>query len=258
MQDLKITMVQASLTWHDAEANLARFDGIIGSLTDKTDLVVLPEMFTTGFTMQARENAEEMSGPTVARLLEWARQTEADVAGSIIIRESGRYYNRLVWARPDGGIVTYDKRHLFRMAGEQEVYSAGDKKILIELKGWKLRPFICYDLRFPVWSRNVNNEYDVAVFAANWPGQRAQHWNALLTARAIENQCYVIGVNRVGMDGNGISYSGGSIAVDFEGKAVLEIKDEECVRTAVLSYDKLEEYRRSFPAWKDADGFTMA
>jgi predicted amidohydrolase len=251
-------MVQADLAWHDAEANLDRFGAVIGSLDDKPDLVVLPEMFTTGFTMQAREHAEEMSGCTVARLLEWARTIEADVAGSIIVREGGRYYNRLAWARPDGRILTYDKRHLFRMAGEQEVYSAGDRKILIELKGWNLRPFICYDLRFPVWSRNVNNEYDAAVYVANWPAQRAQHWSALLKARAIENQCYVIGVNRVGTDGNGTSYGGGSIAVDFEGKAVLESTNEECARTVSLSYDRLDEYRRSFPAWKDADGFTLA
>src|SRR4030042_4622820 len=164
MQDLKVTLVQTGLAWHNAEANLVRFDGIIGSLTDKTDLAVLPEMFTTGSTMRAREYAEEMAARTVARLLEWARSIEADVAGSVIIREGGRYYNRIVWARPDGRIVTYDKRHLFRMAGEQGVYSAGDRKIIIEHGEWKLRPFICYDLRFPVWSRNVNNEYDVAVY----------------------------------------------------------------------------------------------
>jgi len=258
MQDLKVTLVQADLAWHDAEANLGRFGAVIGSLTGKTDLVVLPEMFTTGFTMEAREHAEDMSGRTVARLLEWSRTIDADVTGSVIVRESGRYYNRLVWARPDGRIVTYDKRHLFRMAGEQGVYSAGDKKILVELKGWKLRPLICYDLRFPVWSRNVNNEYDAAVYVANWPAQRSLHWDALIKGRAIENQCYVIGVNRVGADGNGTSYSGGSIVVDFEGRVILDNKNEECARTVSLSYDDLAEYRRSFPAWKDADGFTLA
>jgi len=257
MQDLRVTLVQSGIEWHDPEANLARFGGLIGSLAEATDLVVLPEMFTTGFIMQARDYAEDMAGRTVTRLREWARNIDADIAGSLIVGEGGRYFNRLVWAKPDGRIVTYDKRHLFRMAGEQSVYSAGTGKPVIELRGWKLRPFICYDLRFPVWSRNVKNEYDAAVFVANWPEQRARHWSALLRARAIENQCYVIGVNRVGTDGNGPAYAGGSTVIDYEGKAIFENKDEEGARTVVLLYDLLDEYRSSFPAWKDADGFTL-
>ncbi|MBP7737243.1 MAG: amidohydrolase [Spirochaetes bacterium] len=258
MQDLNVTIIQADLAWHDASANCASFDRIIRGLSEPTDLVLLPEMFSTGFTMDPASCAEEMGGITVMRLAEWARDKDADIAGSVAIKERGRYYNRLLWARPGGTVITYDKRHLFRMAGEDKVYTAGSAKTVIELNGWKIRPFICYDLRFPVWSRNKGLEYDIAVYVANWPERRAPHWRALLRARAIENQCYVIGVNRVGMDGNGVSYCGDSAVIDYLGNTLFEKGNEQCAATVSLSFDDLAEYRRAFPAWKDADEFTLS
>jgi omega-amidase len=257
MRNLTITLIQAGLAWHDVRKNLDRFDAIIRGIEGATDCVLLPEMFTTGFTMHPEEFAEDMGGPAVERLVRWAELRGADVAGSVIIKEGGRYFNRLVWARPGGDIVTYDKRHLFRMAGEDEVYGAGAGARTIDLHGWKLRPFICYDLRFPVWTRDRGQEYDVAVFVANWPAQRSLHWKTLLRARAIENLCYVAGVNRTGADGNGIAYSGDSAVIDFAGNAILDMKDEEGARTVELSYEALRRYRESFPAWKDADAFTL-
>ncbi len=257
MQDLNVTIIQSDLAWHDAGANRARFERIIRGLNESTDLVLLPEMFSTGFTMEPASCAEEMDGITAKRLAEWARDKDADIAGSVAIKEKGRYYNRLLWARPGGAIITYDKRHLFRMAGEEKVYSAGSAKTVIELKGWKIRPFICYDLRFPVWSRNKGLEYDIAVYLANWPERRAPHWRALLRARAIENQCYCVGVNRIGTDGNGVSHCGDSAVIDFLGNTLFEKGNEECAATVTLSFEKLAEYRQAFPAWKDADEFTL-
>jgi omega-amidase len=257
MQDLNVTIIQTDLTWHDVGKNCARFDGLIRSLKETTDLVLLPEMFSTGFTMEPAACAEEMDGLAVKRLMEWAREKNADVAGSVAIRDDGRYYNRLVWARPGGSVIACDKRHLFRMAGEERVYTAGGAKAIIELNGWKIRPFICYDLRFPVWSRNKNLEYDIAVYVANWPEKRAAHWKGLLRARAIENQCYVIGVNRIGVDGNGISYCGDSAVIDYAGNTIFEKGNVECAATVGLSFGGLADYRRTFPAWKDADDFTL-
>lgn len=258
MQDLNVTIIQTDLAWHDAAKNCSRLDGIIRSLSEPTDLVLLPEMFSTGFTMEPAACAEGMDGIAVKRLRGWAREKEADVAGSVAVSEEGRFYNRLVWARPGGGVIAYDKRHLFRMAGEEKVYTAGGARPVIELNGWKIRPFICYDLRFPVWSRNRNLEYDIAVYVANWPEKRAAHWKALLRARAIENQCYVIGVNRIGVDGNGVSYCGDSAVIDFAGNTLFEKGNGECAATIALSFEDLAAYRRAFPAWKDADDFTLA
>ncbi len=259
MRNLRVTLVQADLAWHNAEKNLARFDELLRSVeSGSADLIVLPEMFTTGFTMEPHGLAEEMSGRTVARMLQWARERGADIAGGVIIGEDGKYYNRLVWARPGGDVLTYDKRHLFRMAGEEKVYTAGDKNITVELKGWRIRPFICYDLRFPMWTRNSGKEYDVAVFTANWPAKRSYHWKALLRARAIENQCYVIGLNRIGTDGKGISYTGDSTVIDYAGNILFEKGPEECLHTVELQYEGLIHYRESFPAWMDADPFTPA
>ncbi len=257
MRNLRITLVQAGIAWHDAGKNLERFDAVIRGIDGPTDCIILPEMFTTGFTMRPAEIAEEMSGPSVERMRRWADLRGADVAGSLVIREGARFYNRLVWARPGGDIVTYDKRHLFRMAGEDGVYSAGDAVVTVDLGGWKVRPFICYDLRFPVWTRNPGCAYDAAVFVASWPAQRASHWKALLRARAVENQCYVAGVNRVGTDGNGVSYAGDSCVIDCAGNGVIDMGGEEGVRTVELSRAALREYRASFPAWKDADPFRL-
>ncbi len=253
MQDLKITLIQSSLFWENIESNITLFDEKIDGIRDETDLIVLPEMFTTGFSMNAEKLAQDMDGKPAVWLREKSRSKKADITGSMIIRENGKYFNRLLWAKPDGTLLYYDKRHLFRMTGEEKVYSAGDKNITIELKGWRIRPFICYDLRFPCWTRNLNNSYDVAVFIANWPEKRSYHWKALLTARAIENQCYVIGVNRVGNDGNGYYHSGDSSVIDSAGNIIFRNQDEESVYTASLSYRALQEYRKSFPAWMDAD-----
>lgn len=257
MRNLRVALVQADLAWHDIGANIARFDALLSPLAGKADLVALPEMFSTGFTMKPSGVAEGMDGQAPAALRRWARELGACVAGSAVIRESGRYYNRLLWARPDGTVSHYDKRHLFRMAGEDTIYTPGMLGPVMDIAGWKIRPFICYDLRFPVWSRNVGNACDVALYVANWPAKRARHWRALLAARAIENQCYVIAVNRVGNDGNGVAYAGDSLSIDYSGEVLLDAGGAAGTHMTELSYEKLSEYRRSFPAWKDADPFTL-
>jgi len=254
MQDLKVTLIQTSLFWENIESNLSLFDKKIDGIRDETDLIVLPEMFTTGFSMNAEKLAQDMRGTSVKWLREKSCSRQTDITGSMIIRENGKYFNRLLWAKPDGTLLHYDKRHLFRLTGEEKVYSAGNKNITVELKGWRIRPFICYDLRFPCWTRNSNNSYDVAIFIANWPEKRTSHWKILLPARAIENQCYVIGVNRMGEDGNGYYHSGDSSVIDPIGNIIFRKQDEESIYTTLLSYPALQEYRKSFPAWMDADG----
>ncbi|MGB5423719.1 MAG: amidohydrolase [Desulfobacterales bacterium] len=257
MPDLTVTLIQTELDWEDVEANLHRFDRLIGSLQVATDLIVLPEMFTTGFSMNAAALAEDMNGRAVGWLRETARRAEATVAGSIIVVDDGRFYNRLCWADPDGGMATYDKKHLFRYAGEDQVYTAGSASLLVELKGWKVRPFVCYDLRFPAWTRNTNRTYDLALFVANWPQRRAEHWKLLLQARAIENQSYVIGVNRIGTDGNGLYHSGDSSVIDPAGNILFRSAHAPCIFTLSLERDRLDDYRQRFPAWKDADQFLL-
>jgi len=257
MPDLTVTLIQTELDWEDVAANLRRFDRLIGSLQVATDLIVLPEMFTTGFSMNAAALAEDMNGRAVGWLREIARRTAAAVVGSIIIIDDGRFYNRLCWASPDGELATYDKKHLFRYAGEDRVYTAGGASLLVELKGWRIRPFVCYDLRFPVWTRNPNRTYDLALFVANWPQRRAEHWKVLLQARAIENQSYVIGVNRIGTDGNGLYHSGDSSVIDPIGSILFGSAHAPCVFTLPLERDRLDDYRQSFPAWKDADQFLL-
>ncbi len=253
MQDLKITLIQTKLTWENENSNLNMFDQKIDAIQEKTDLIVLPEMFSTGFSMNPEKLAREMSGPTVSWLLNKSKEKQADIAGSIIIKENQRFYNRLLWAKPDGNLMTYDKKHLFRFAGEDKVFTAGRQNILVNLSGWKIRPFICYDLRFPLWTRNFNNQYDLAIYIANWPKKRAAHWNALLPARAIENQCYVAGVNIVGKDGNDISYNGDSCIINPLGKILFKKSSSQAIHTQQLSYDTLVDYRKAFPAWMDAD-----
>ncbi len=255
MRDLKITLIQTSLFWEDIDSNLSLFDEKIDGIREETDLIVLPEMFTTGFSMNAEKLAQEMDGNAAEWLREKSRSSETDITGSMIIRENGKYFNRLLWAKPDGTLFHYDKKHLFRMTGEEKIYSAGEKNITVELKGWRIRPFICYDLRFPCWTRNFNNGYDVAIFIANWPEKRSYHWKALLNARAIENQSYVMGVNRVGEDGNGYYHSGDSSVIDFAGRILFQKQNEEAVFSVSLSYSALDEYRNSFPAWMDADHY---
>ncbi len=253
MQDIKIAIIQASLEWENISANLAMFEKLMDSIPGGTDLTVLPEMFTTGFTMNAAALAQNMDGGTVAWIREMSARRGMDITGSMIIKEGGNFYNRLIWAGPGGKLHVYDKKHLFRYAGEEKVYAPGNSNITVELKGWRFRPFICYDLRFPVWARNVNNDYHAALYVANWPESRSLHWKTLLRARAIENQCYVIGVNRVGLDGNGILYSGDSMVINFRGGALFEKQHETVVHSFTLSMEELLEYRKNFPAWMDAD-----
>jgi predicted amidohydrolase len=222
-------------------------------LKEKTDLIVLPEMFTSGFSMKAAELAQTMSGPAVTWLLEKADALQADIVSSVIIKEQNCFFNRLLWVKPDGRVMSYDKRHLFRMAGEDKVYTAGNQKLIIELHGWKISPFVCYDLRFPIWTRNLNNVFDVSIFIANWPEVRAHHWKTLLRARSIENQCYTVGVNRVGTDGINISYSGDSSIIDPLGNISFQSAFTSCIYTSVLSAATLGMVRKQFPVWMDAD-----
>ena len=253
MQDLKVTLIQSELAWEDIDSNLAGFNSKIDAIEEDTHLIVLPEMFSTGFTMNAAELAQDMRGSAVKWIKEKSAEKKVDMVGSIIADDGGKFFNRLVWAKPDGEIFTYDKKHLFRMAGEEKVYSAGGKNITVELNGWRIRPFICYDLRFPVWTRNIANQFDAAIFIANWPERRSAHWKALLQARAIENQCYVIGVNRVGTDGNGLTYTGDSSIIDPWGTVIYQKSNKTCIYTGELSYETLQKSREIFPVWMDAD-----
>jgi len=257
MPDLIITLFQPELVWEAQQANIDNFEKKIQNLSGRYDLIILPEMFSTGFSMNAATLAETMEGPTVIWMTETARRMKAHITGSAIITENGRFYNRLIWVQPDGKRFTYDKRHLFRFANEHHTYQAGTKQITITLNGWRIRPFICYDLRFPVWTRNTGNDFDLAIYIANWPQPRADHWKALLKARAIENQAFVIGVNRVGNDGNGLEYSGDSAVIDPMGRILFQAAHQESVHNIELSYEKMNAYRQSFPALKDADRFQI-
>jgi len=253
---LRVTLVQAELAWQDPATNRHRLAAHFRGLVGHTDLVVLPEMFSTGFSMAAAELAEDMDGPTVDWMREEAAALGCVIAGSLIVRDGGRCYNRLVWARPDGSLEHYDKRHLFRLAGEQEHYAAGSRRLVVALKGWRVCPMVCYDLRFPVWSRS-RGDYDLLLYVANWPQRRALAWSTLLRARAIENQSYVVGVNRIGKDGNGTAYAGDSVALDFLGQPLSSEGGGDRVETAVLDLESLRAYRESFPVHLDADRFEL-
>lgn len=257
MRDLKISLLQADLVWEDAEANREKFSREIAKVDDDSDLIILPEMFSTGFSMNASQIAEPEDGPTVDWMRASARTRNAVIVGSLLIEDDGEYYNRLVWMKPDGEALHYDKRHLFSMAGEDQHFTAGDTRLIAELWGWKICPFICYDLRFPVWTRNVKCEFDVALFVANWPQKRVAHWRTLLKARAIENQCWAIGVNRVGRDGNGHLYSGNSAVIDPHGEVLFEKENEACIYTMILQAERVKKYRQAFPFWVDADQFEL-
>jgi omega-amidase len=253
MPDLNVTIIQTELAWQEIEENLSRMDARLDRIEGATDLVVLPEMFSSGFSMAAPQLAESMQGRAVQWMRAKAAALGADITGSLIIAEQGRYYNRLVWAKPEGAVQTYDKRHLFAYAGEERVYTAGQGRLVVELKGWRIRPFICYDLRFPIWCRNLDLVYDAALFVANWPAQRAPHWKTLLHARAIENQAYVIGVNRVGQDGRGLQHDGHSAIIAPTGEVLFEAVEVERSCTMELDRNLLERYRHEFPVWMDAD-----
>ncbi|WP_338873914.1 amidohydrolase [Spirosoma sp. SC4-14] len=259
---MHITLLQTNLYWHDPVANRAMLEEHIFSLPEPTDLIVLPEMFTTGFTMDAPAVAEPMKLTTFRWLKQMAAQTGAVVTGSYVVQEGGQYFNRLIWMQPDGQFDSYDKRHLFRMAGEDNVYTAGTRRIIKEWKGWRICPLICYDLRFPVWSRNrsadsTDFDYDLLLYVANWPAPRRMAWNTLLQARAIENLSYVAGVNRVGADGNGHPYTGDSALIDFKGDLLARHTDVGAIHQQRLSLEELQTFRAKFPANLDADAFTL-
>lgn len=258
--DLKITLIQSVLQWESVDENLSMFTDKVNAINSSTDIIVLPEMFNTGFSMESEKLAERMNGKTVSWMMQMAKNTNAVIVGSLIITEHDEYYNRLVWAQPNGDYFTYDKRHLFRMADEHEYFSAGKELLIVHYKGWRICPLICYDLRFPVWSRNVTETgetaYDCLVYIANWPAARSAPWSKLLEARAIENQCYVIGVNRVGKDGKQINYSGNSAVINPKGEVVSFIPEHEnIVQTHTISLNELNDFREKFPVGKDADTF---
>jgi len=262
MTDLRISTIQTHLIWQDQSANLRALGVKIRSIPVPTDVIVLPELFSTGFSMATAELAEEMTGPSIEWMKQLALEMNAVITGSLMIKENGKFYNRLIWMQPDGSMSYYDKRHLFRMANEQQYYTAGNTKQIIHWKGWKICPLVCYDLRFPVWSRNTfTNEqydYDCLIYVANWPEKRSFAWRSLITARAIENQAYVIAVNRVGIDGNEIRYSGDSSIVDFKGERISKTEPfGDTTETIQLSYVQLLEYRKSFPVYLDQDGFEL-
>jgi predicted amidohydrolase len=256
--NFRISLVQQPLAWHDAPANRAQFASVLAPLAGTTDLVVLPEMFTTGFTMQPEEYAEPADGATRAWLLEQARNLDAAVGGSVSVDDGGRYFNRFMLALPGGPTYWYDKRHLFRMAGEHRKYDGGDHALIIEWRGARLCPLVCYDLRFPVWSRRRPElDYDLLIYAANWPAARRYAWMTLLRARAIENQAYVAGVNRVGDDGHGVAHVGDSVVLDFTGQPLLELHDQPQAVTVALDLEALRGWRDRFPAHLDADAFSL-
>jgi len=254
--DIHISLIQTSLFWEDRERNMELFSAKIEAINQPTDLILLPEMFSTGFSMRPEQFAETMDGPVIDWMRRTADNKNAVLCGSLMMKENGRFYNRLVWMRPDGSAECYDKRHLFGLGEEHDHYTPGTKKLLVDLKGWKFLPLVCYDLRFPVWSRNTDH-YDALVYVANWPERRIHAWKALLEARAIENQCYVIGVNRVGNDGNDIYHSGESSVIDPKGAILFREGHVDCVHTFSLSYHHLNHTRESLPFLKDKDLFEI-
>jgi omega-amidase len=256
MQDLSVTLIQTNLYWENSTANLAMLEEKIAQITEPTDLIILPEMFNTGFTMNVAKVAEPMNFFVTKWMKQQAAQSKAVITGSFIVKENEQYFNRLIWMRPDGSYEKYDKRHLFRMGGEHNSFT-GTGKIIVELKGWKICPLICYDLRFPVWSRNVNQAYDLLIYVANWPAVRSIVWDTLLKARAIENQSFVIGLNRVGTDGMDLMYSGNSTIIDFKGNSIFYQRDYEVVETYLLNKKTLAGFREQFPAYLDADNFEI-
>ncbi|HQZ60864.1 MAG TPA: amidohydrolase [Dokdonella sp.] len=261
---LRVSLVQGNTRWHDAAANRAYYGELVRSLSGQSDLIVLPETFLSGFTNELLGNAEGMDGEGVRWFGALAVELGAVVTGSLIIRDGEKCLNRLIWAKPDGSHEVYDKRHLFRMADEHLRYAAGSRRLIVELKGWRICPLVCYDLRFPVWSRNRYDraagrfDYDLALFVANWPAARRYAWSNLLRARAIENLSYCLGVNRVGTDGNNIAYAGDSAILDFLGQPLVELGAQEQVVTSTLDPASLALHRERFPAWMDADDYTIA
>ncbi|SFX19118.1 amidohydrolase [Marinospirillum alkaliphilum] len=256
-QDLRITLIQTELHWQQPETNRRMLTDKLAPLAGNTDLIILPEMFSTGFSMAPEQLAEPEPGETLRWMQQQAQQTGAAITGSVMVQDDQGFRNRLYWVTPDGQVQHYDKRHLFRMASEQEHYVAGQQRLVVNYRGWRILPQVCYDLRFPVFSRN-RGDYDLAIYVANWPESRRHAWRILLQARAIENLSYVAGVNRVGTDGKGLSYSGDSLLADFAGQLLLDHQaGGRFVETRTLSAEQLNGFRNSFPAWQDADDFSL-
>jgi len=281
MAPLTITTIQTNIAWENKAANLQVLENKINDLEEKTEIIVLPEMFSTGFSMQPEKLAETMEGETVQWMKDIAAKNKIILTGSLIIQENDHFYNRLIWMLPNGQVGYYDKRHLFAFGEEDKYYTAGNKRLIASAKGWKINLQVCYDLRFPVWSRNriletdlhteetalgtpnepaniqFKPEFDMIIYVANWPERRNHAWKTLLCARAIENQCYVVGVNRVGRDGNNVNHSGNSLVIDPLGEVLYHMADAEDVFTITLQKEHLEEVRTKFPFWKDGDDFTL-
>lgn len=256
---MQVSLIQTALQWELPDANRAMLAGKISPLAGRTDLIVLPEMFPTGFSMNAERLAEPPGGLTFEWMGEQARKTGAAIAGSFICRAENRYFNRLLWMQPDGNFSFYDKKHLFTLAGEHEIFTPGNAQLTVEWKGFRIRPLICYDLRFPVWARQPlqeNERYDILIYVANWPQRRVHQWKALLVARAIENQCFVIGVNITGTDGNGLEYTGDSMVIDFSGSILTTGFSTEQALSTDLDLAKLHSYRMQLPFLNDADFFS--
>lgn len=259
IENLKVTVFQAYLFWENIEKNLQNLALRLSmGVREKTDLIILPEMFNSGFSMNSEALAEEMGGFTMQWMQQMAYKYNCVITGSLIIKENGNYYNRLIWMEQNGNHQYYDKRHLFGLGEEDKNFSPGKDKLIVELKGWKIRLAVCYDLRFPVWLRNVDEEYDILLLVASWPDKRSSHWKALIPARAIENQSYVIAVNRVGHDGNQIYHSGHSMCIDPYGSTVYYKPEDEDLYTFSINYEELIKIRRQFPFLKDADKFNIS
>lgn len=254
---MRISVVQSDLKWEDKDANFHGIEKLILPLESKTDLIVLPEMFSTGFSMSVNDLAEEADGKTFKWLVKTSLKGKFAICGSYIVKEKDKFYNRFVFVFPGSGHSYYDKRHLFSMGGEDKFFFPGSERLVFNYMGFRISPYVCYDLRFPVWSRN-RNEYDLAIYCANWPRPRINVWNVLLQARAIENQCYVAGCNRIGTDGMHISYNGSSGIINPRGEIIESAKDdEEVVITAELSLSELSDFRKKFDTLKDADDFNI-
>jgi len=256
-KELKVALIQANLVWENPEKNREYFTEKIGQISGSINLIILPEMFTSGFTMDAEKVAETMQGETVTWMQNMAAKTGAALVGSLVISEAHKYYNRLLFVEPSGKITSYNKRHAFTLVGEENTYCEGTEKVIIDYKGWKICPLICYDLRFPVWARNTEN-YDVLIYVANWPKPRISAWDTLLKARAIENMSYCIGVNRVGVDGVNCEYPGHSAVYDVLGNQVSVAKpNEEDIQIITLEKRHVEAYRNKFKFLNDRDTFSM-
>ena len=256
---MRISLLQTNIAWEDKQENLRQLQLKLEALRGKTDLAILPEMFSTGFTMKSRELAEPVEGETITTLRKWAKEYQMALSGSYIASDNACFYNRAFFLTPEGEAYFYDKKHLFRMGNEEAFFSAGkEQKMVIPYRGWNICLLVCYEIRFPVWSRNVDNEYDLLIYVANWPIARRHVWDTLLSARAIENVSYVCGINRIGTDGNNLAYNGGSAIYSPRGKVItMAPESEESITTTTLSLEELNTFRQKFPVWMDADRFTI-